>query len=155
MRKLMKQDPVYCAGCPIYRDKRRRTTYVPTDVHYNEVGPDEETPVVDVLIIGEAVGRVEDNVGLPFAGEAGVELQSALKRAGVGHSYAMANIVRCRASNEDGSGRDPSLEEITACSNYIKKDIEALQPKIVVYAGNQPLQALNPNPEWAGKGAGS
>jgi len=155
MRKLMTQDPVYCSGCPLYRNSGHKTTYVPTDVYYSEVGEDEETPKVDVLVIGESVSRVEDNVGLPFAGDAGAEIKSALAKAGITDSFALSNIVRCRPTEDDGSSRDPSLEEVTACSNYVKKDIEALQPKIVIYAGTQPLQALNPNPSWQGKGAGS
>jgi len=155
MRKQHRHEQVYCSGCPIYREKGHRTTYVPTDIYYSDVGPDEETPKVDVLVIGESVSRVEDNTGVSFTGEAGNEMRQALSKAGVGESFALANLVRCRPTNEDGSGRDPSLEEITACSNYTKKDIELLNPSVIIYAGTQPLQALNPNPSWNGKSSGS
>jgi len=155
MRALLRQEQDYCQGCPLFRDKRHRTTYVPTDVIYNEVGADGETPKVDVLFVGEAPGRTEDQVGYPFAGDSGAELRSALSKAGIGDSYAIGNTVRCRPVDDSGNNRPPTVEEVAACSNYIKKDIEQLNPKIVVLVGNQAVQALTTNPEWKGKKIGS
>lgn len=155
MRALVRQDQDYCQGCPLFRDKRHRTTYVPTDVVYSEVGPDGETPKVDVLFVGEAPGRTEDQVGYPFAGDSGAELRAALSKAGITDSYAIGNTVRCRPVDDNGNNRPPTVEEVAACSNYIKKDIEQLNPKIVVLVGNQAVQALSTNSEWKGKGIGS
>lgn len=155
MRALLRQDPDYCQGCPLYRDKRHRTTYIPTDVIYNDVGEDGETPKVDILFVGEAPSRTEDQVGYPFAGEAGAELRSALSKAGIADSYAIGNTIRCRPVDDAGNNRPPTVEEVAACSNYIKKDIEQLNPKIVVFVGNQPVQALATKAEWRGKKIGS
>lgn len=155
MRALLRQDPDYCQGCPLFKDKLHRTTYVPTDVIYHDVGDDGVTPKVDVLFVGEAPGRTEDQVGYPFAGNSGAELRTALSKAGVSDSYAIGNVVRCRPVDESGNNRPPTVEEVAACSNYIKQDIEQLDPKIIVLVGNQAVQALTPNREWLGKKVGS
>lgn len=151
MRAHLRHEQDFCQGCPLFRDKRHRTTYVPTDVIYDRVGKDGETPEVDVLFVGEAPGRTEDQVGYPFAGDSGVELRTALSNAGISGSYAIGNTVRCRPVDDSGNNRPPTVEEVAACSNYIRKDIEQLNPKIVVLVGNQAVQALTTNPEWKGK----
>jgi len=155
MRTLLRHEPEYCHGCPLYRDKRHRTTYVPTDAIYHETGEDGETPKVDILFVGDAPGRTEDQVGYPFAGEAGGEVRAALSKAGIDHSYAVANTVRCRPVDESGNNRAPSVEEVAACSHYIRQDIEQLNPKIVVLVGNLAVQTLGEHPDWKNKGVGT
>lgn len=150
MRSLLRQEQDYCQGCPLYRDKRHHTTYVPTDVVYTQLS-DEGAPRVDVVFVGEAPGRTEDQVGYPFAGDSGTELRSALNQAGLAQSFAISNVVRCRPVDDNGQNRAPTLEEVAACSNYVKKDIEQLNPKVVVLVGNQAIQALTTNSEWKGK----
>ena len=155
MRLTLYQDQDFCSACPLYRSKRVRKQYIPTDVVYDRVGPDEKTPEVDVMVIGDMPSRTEDVLGMPFAGSSGKEIFSALKRAGSDGSYALANLVRCRPVADDGSNRPPTTEEISACSNYIKQDIEALNPKVVVMMGNTTLRVLNENPEWEKVNVGS
>ena len=154
MRTLLRHDKDYCQGCPLYRDKRHRNTYVPTDIVYNSVGEDGETPQVDILFVGEAPNRIEDQTGYPFAGESGGEVKRALHSSGLDESYALANVVRCRPVDDNGDNRPPSLEEVAACSHYLRQDIEKLNPKVVVLVGNLAVQTLAPNPEWKGKSAG-
>jgi uracil-DNA glycosylase family 4 len=154
MRVHLRHEQDYCEGCPLYRDKGHRTTYVPTDVYYDRAGADGETPEVDVLFVGETPGDMEDKIGIPFSGPPGAELRNALKKAKIESSYAVGTVVRCRPTDEEGKNRPATTEEIAACSNYIKKDIETLNPRTVVFMGTTAVQALNENPDWSGKKAG-
>lgn len=152
MRAQLRHEPDYCQGCPLFRDKRHRCTYIPTDIVYNDVGEDGETPKVDILFVGDAPSRTEDNVGYPFAGESGSEVRAALAKADLGNSFALANMVRCRPVNDKGENRPPSVEELAACSNYLRQDIEKLNPRIVVMVGSTAVKALSAGfKPWKGK----
>lgn len=151
MRAALQQEQDYCHGCPLFREKSNRTVYVPTDVVYDRVD-ENDMPKVDLLVVGEAPGKTEDYIGMPFAGASGKELRAALSRAGVDSSYAISNVVRCRPTDDQGNNRPPTVEEIAACSNYIRQDIKQLDPKVVVLVGNHAIQTLSENPEWEGKG---
>lgn len=154
MRSFLRHDNDYCHGCPLFRDKGHTTTYIPTDVVYQDTAADGETPQVDILFVGEAPNHIEDSYGQPFAGDTGHEIRAALSKAGLGHSYALANVVRCRPRDVSGNNRPPTVEEVAACSHYVNQDIEKLNPKVVVLVGNLAVQTLTPTPEWKGKGAG-
>lgn len=154
MRKILKHDPVHCQGCPLFRDKSHRTTYVPTDVVYGSLNEDTNTPHADVLVIGEMPNKTEDDAGLPFSGKSGLELRTALQRAGLAESYALLNTVRCCPTDGEGNLRPATVEEIAACSNYARKDIEYLNPKVIVYIGHTSVQALADHPDWKGQSLG-
>lgn len=153
MRTTKTQSPVFCRGCPLYRDAGHSTTYVPTLVEYNQLREDG-SPHVDVLVVGEAPSRTEDNYGLPFAGVPQKEIHDAFERVGI-RDYALANVIRCRPTDSEGKLRPPTVEETSACKNYIQQDIKDLDPKVIVYAGSQGLQILSPNSAWQGKSAGA
>jgi uracil-DNA glycosylase family 4 len=150
VRAVLQQDQDFCHGCPLFREKRNRTVYVPTDVVYDRVD-DKDLPKVDLLVVGEAPGKIEDYVGMPFAGESGKVLRSALRKAGIDSSFAISNVVRCRPRDEKGNNRPTTVEEIAACSNYIHQDIKQLDPKVIVLVGNQAIRLLAEKPEWEGK----
>lgn len=155
MRSLLRHDNEYCHGCPLFRDTTHNTTYIPTDVVYHDTAEDGETPQVDVLFVGDPPNYVEDVSGRPFAGDTGDEVRSALTRSGLEHSYALANVVRCRPRDKSGNNRPPTVEEIAACSHYIKQDIEKLNPKVIILVGNLAVQTLAPTATWKGKSASS
>ena len=94
--------------------------------------PGEGTPTAKILFIGEGPGFNEDKQGRPFIGPAGQFLDEllasiSLKRADV----FITNVVKCRPPNN----RDPLPNEIAACSNYLDRQIAAIQPQVIVTLG--------------------
>ncbi len=93
----------------------------------------------DWLIIGEAPGAEEDRQGEPFVGRAGKLLNSMLFALGLQREQVfIANILKCRPPNN----RDPKPEEVVACSSYLRKQIDLLQPKIILAVGRIAAQSL-------------
>ena len=89
------------------------------------------------LFIGEGPGRNEDIQGEPFVGPAGKLLDNMLVAMGLkrGENTYIANIVKCRPT--DGSGRDrpPTADEVAACLPYLQRQIELIQPTVLVALG--------------------
>ncbi len=87
----------------------------------------------DVLIVGEAPGRQEDEQGLPFVGRSGQLLETLLNEIQLerGDVY-IANVVKCRPP----ANRDPRPDEIDSCKPYLRRQIELIDPKVVVTLGN-------------------
>lgn len=89
-------------------------------------------PDADWLIIGEAPGHEEDLRGEPFVGRAGQLLDQMLLAAGVDRqSVFIANVLKCRPPGN----RDPAQEEVAACRHYLERQIEIIQPRIVLAVG--------------------
>lgn len=99
----------------------------------------EGHPAADWLIIGEAPGADEDRVGEPFVGRAGQLLTSMLRAMGLAREEVfIANILKCRPPNN----RDPEDNEINSCSDYLRQQIELIQPKIILVVGRVAAQSL-------------
>lgn len=93
----------------------------------------------DWLIIGEAPGADEDREGEPFVGRAGQLLTQMLRAIGLAREEVfIANILKCRPPNN----RDPKKEEVQACNAYLHRQIELLEPKIVLALGRIAAQSL-------------
>jgi len=93
----------------------------------------------DWLIIGEAPGAEEDRRGEPFVGRAGQLLDQMLLAIGqTRESVFIANILKCRPPHN----RDPKPEEASACRDYLERQIELIQPKIVLAVGKIAAQNL-------------
>ena len=92
-----------------------------------------------LLIIGEAPGRDEDLQGEPFVGRAGQLLNAMLAAIGFqrGQVY-IANILKCRPPNN----RDPRPEEAVACNQWLQRQIELLQPRVILALGRIAAQNL-------------
>jgi DNA polymerase len=89
-------------------------------------------PDADWMIIGEAPGAEEDRRGEPFVGRAGKLLDEMLRAVGQGRDDVfIANILKCRPPNN----RDPSPEESSQCRGYLERQIELVQPKIILAVG--------------------
>ncbi len=85
-----------------------------------------------ILFIGEGPGRNEDEQGRPFVGQAGQVLEEALASINLKRSDVfITNVVKCRPPDN----RDPLPEEITACNDYLDRQIEALDPQVIVTLG--------------------
>jgi DNA polymerase len=93
----------------------------------------------DWLIIGEAPGADEDAQGEPFVGRAGQLLNNMLKAIGLerGQVY-IANILKCRPPNN----REPKPEEAAHCAPYLERQIELIQPRIILAVGRIAAQNL-------------
>lgn len=93
----------------------------------------------DWLIIGEAPGADEDRQGEPFVGRAGQLLNAMLKSVGLAREQVyIANILKCRPPNN----RDPRPEEAARCFAYLQRQIELIQPKLILAVGRIAAQRL-------------
>jgi len=87
----------------------------------------------DIMFIGEAAGKNEDELGLPFVGAAGKNLDKLLDKVGLSlDDVYVANILKYRPPEN----RDPLPEEIKAHTPWLLKQIEEIKPKIVCSLGN-------------------
>ena len=110
--------------------------------------PDAQSaPQVDWLIVGEAPGENEDRTGEPFVGQAGQLLDNMLKAMGLSrqHNVFIVNVIKCRPPGN----RNPEVAEIAQCEPYLRRQIELLQPKVILamgrYAANSLLQMSVPD----------
>lgn len=89
------------------------------------------------LFIGEGPGRNEDQQGEPFVGPAGKLLDNMLLSMGVkrGENAYIANIVKCRPTDDNGRDRPPSPQEVVSCLPYLQRQIELIQPTVLVALG--------------------
>ena len=94
----------------------------------------------DWLVIGEAPGAEEDRRGEPFVGAAGQLLDAMLKAIGLDRrsNVYIANVLKSRPPGN----RDPKPEEVAACLPYLERQIELIQPKIMLAVGRIAAQNL-------------
>lgn len=100
----------------------------------------------DYMLIGEAPGRLENAKRLPFQGRAGINLVNLLEDLKI-NPFAqvfMSNVVKYWPRNSNGKTRAPSLDEINESREYLIKEIEIVQPKIVGLCGFVAIKALFP-----------
>jgi len=97
-------------------------------------------PNAEVLFIGEAPGRNEDEQGLPFVGRSGQLLDHYLEAVDLSRdtNVYIANIVKCRPPQN----RDPLPEESTACMPWLRQQFQLIRPKIVVCLGRIAAQQM-------------
>ncbi len=102
----------------------------------------EQSPL---MIVGEGPGADEDASGEPFVGRAGKLLDEMLKAIGRSRVQAdpakavfIANVVKCRPPGN----RDPQPDEVDACRRYLDRQIELVQPKLIVALGRIAAQRL-------------
>lgn len=87
----------------------------------------------DVMFVGEAPGRNEDLQGEPFVGAAGKLLDQLLGEIGIDRDDVyIANVLKCRPPGN----RDPRPDEIDACKGYLRRQLELVDPKVVITLGN-------------------
>lgn len=93
----------------------------------------------DWLFIGEGPGQHEDEQGLPFVGNAGQLLTEMIRALGLSREEVyIANIVKCRPPNN----RDPHADEVKSCHDYLQRQIQLIQPKIILAVGRIAAQTL-------------
>ena len=118
--KKLHNEIFQCKRCPLYKTK---TNYV----------PGEGDVLSGIMFIGEAPGREEDKQGKPFVGKAGKYLTEVIERI-LGlkrENIFITNVLKCRPPNN----RDPREDEIEKCSIWLKRQLEIIQPTIIVTLG--------------------
>ena len=117
-----------CQDCPLGTG---RTNAVPGE------GPVD----AEVMFIGEGPGFQEDRQGRPFVGPAGQFLDQLLADAGLSRERVfIANMIKCRPPQN----RDPVPAEMAACSKYLNRQIELIDPKLIVTLGRFSLGRFFP-----------
>lgn len=92
-----------------------------------------------IMFIGEAPGKNEDEVGIPFIGRAGQLLRKYLFETGFkADDFYIANTIKCRPPQN----RKPTKEEKEACRMFLEKQIEYVKPKIIVLVGATALESF-------------
>lgn len=92
-----------------------------------------------LMFAGEAPGAEEDLQGLPFVGAAGQLLNNLLSKLGLSRQEVyIANVLKSRPPGN----RDPESDEIAACLPFLKKQIQAIRPRVIVTLGRIAAQAL-------------
>jgi uracil-DNA glycosylase family 4 len=103
--------------------------------------PGEGSPETEVVFVGEGPGFNEDREGRPFVGRAGALLGKFLASLGWRREDVfITNIVKCRPPEN----RDPEPDEIAACAPYLRRQLEVLDPALVVTLGRHSLGRFMP-----------
>ena len=133
-------DVTACERCPALVESRSRIV--------NGVGPDDAA----LLFVGEAPGANEDDQGEPFVGRSGSVLDDALRDAGLARAdVRITNCVRCRPPEN----RDPHVEELDNCAEFLEREIEYVDPDLIVTLGKVPGERLLDRSVAVTKEAGS
>lgn len=118
MRQL-EAEVARCQRCPLALG---RTQAVPGEGNLSAV----------VMLVGEGPGADEDRQGRPFVGRSGQFLNETLARLGIARADVyITNVVKCRPPNN----RDPLPDELAACNDYLARQIEIVNPRIIVTLG--------------------
>jgi DNA polymerase len=115
-----------CTRCPLYA-----TAINPV--------PGEGSPTAELMCIGEAPGATEDETGRPFVGQAGKLLTDILLAIKLRREEVfIANVMKHRPPGN----RNPTPDEITACSPYLLRQVELIRPKVILALGTFAAQTL-------------
>ncbi len=96
-----------------------------------------------LMFVGEGPGAEEDRQGKPFVGRAGVLLTQLLTEIGLAREDVfVTNVLRCRPPGN----RDPQQDEIEACSPYLDRTVELVEPRVIATLGNFATKLLTGNP---------
>jgi uracil-DNA glycosylase len=97
----------------------------------------------DLMFVGEAPGANEDKQGLPFVGQAGKLLDTLLGEIGMARADVfVCNTLKCRPPGN----RDPHPAEIEACQDYLLRQVELIEPRVICTLGNFATKLLRGDP---------
>ena len=97
----------------------------------------------DLMFVGEAPGAREDEQGIPFVGAAGKLLDELLAEVGLARADVfIANVLKCRPPGN----RDPLPAEIENCSDYLMRQVELIEPRVICTLGNFSTKLLRGEP---------
>ena len=116
-----------CTACRLATAGRRQTVF------------GEGNPAAELVVVGEAPGQEEDRTGRPFVGPAGKLLDLLLLTAGFPReSVYICNTLKCRPPQN----RNPLPDELAACSRFLKGQLGAIAPKVLLAVGKFAAQTL-------------
>ena len=119
----------------------RNCTDCPLNEGRTHAVPGEGSANAEVMFIGEGPGYQEDRQGRPFVGPAGQFLDGLLASIGMSRDQVfIANMIKCRPPQN----RDPLPVEMSACSKYLERQIELINPKLIVTLGRFSLGRFFP-----------
>jgi DNA polymerase len=108
----------------------------------HQVVPGEGSANAKIFFIGEGPGKKEDELGRPFVGSAGKFLDEMLEIIKLKREDVyIANVVKCRPPQN----RDPSPEEARACWPWLLKQIQTIQPRLIVTLGRHSMERFLPS----------
>jgi uracil-DNA glycosylase family 4 len=117
--KRIAQEVSICTQCNLHYSRKRGV-------------PGEGPANAEIVFIGEGPGFHENEQGRPFVGAAGKFLDELLAQINLKRSDVfITNVVKCRPP----SNRDPQVEELAACDGYLERQIQAINPKVIVTLG--------------------
>ena len=123
------EEVALCTRCMLYHSRKRSV-------------PGEGPVDAQIMFIGEGPGFHENEQGRPFVGAAGKFLEELLASIGMQREHVfIGNVVKCRPPNN----RDPLPEELAACSGYLDRQIQAINPKVIVTLGRYSMGRFLPN----------
>ena len=109
-----------CVRCPLHQTR--------TNVVFGAGNAD-----ADLMFVGEAPGANEDRMGLPFVGQAGKLLDKLLAEISMDRKEVfICNTLKCRPPDN----RDPHPNEIEACQDYLRRQVELIEPTVICTLGN-------------------
>ena len=125
----IKGECLNCTKCELCKTR--------TNVVFSDGKPNNK-----LVLVGEAPGYWEDIKGLPFVGKAGQLLDKIFECVGLSRkeNVYICNTIKCRPPNN----RDPLPEEKEACKEYLDKQLEILNPKIILICGRVALNTFLP-----------
>ena len=116
----LKYQVLNCKKCPLWETRKNPV--------FGEGNPNSE-----IMLIGEAPGRREDEIGRPFVGQAGKLLDEIFREIGLSREDVyITNVVKCRPPGN----RQPTKREVKSCSPYLDKQIMLIRPKVIIAMGN-------------------
>ncbi len=131
--EAFRPDVEHCQRCPLHATRQLAV--------FGEGNP--ESPLV---LVGEGPGDQEDRTGRPFVGRSGQLLDAVLLECGLDRRYVyICNTVKCRAHDRiDGRAvnRPPAPSEIAACRPWLEKQLQVIQPLVIVCIGAPSARTL-------------
>lgn len=127
--KQVAQEVAGCTKCKLYHSRKLAVA-------------GEGPPNAAIMFIGEGPGFHENEQGRPFVGAAGKLLDELLENIHLKRNQVfITNIVKCRPPGN----RDPEPDEIQACNDYLERQIQAINPKVIVTLGRYSMGKFLPN----------
>jgi len=125
--RALRSDIGDCTRCKLHRLGRRQIVF--------GVG----NPTADLMFVGEAPGADEDIQGEPFVGRAGQLLTKIIEAIGLTRSDVyIANVIKCRPPEN----RNPEPDEVDTCEPFLFRQIDAIEPKVIVALGTFAAKTL-------------
>ena len=123
---IVRSDLGECTRCKLHKTR-------------NKIVFGDGSPQADLVFVGEGPGADEDAQGLPFVGRAGKLLTQMIEAMGLKRpDVYICNVVKCRPPGN----RQPEKDEVEACSPFLFRQLDVIQPKVIVCLGATAAQTL-------------